>query len=167
MKQSKRHRRSCGLTLIETLVAMVIIGLTIAAIVASTTAFTRAGGAGLDLSTAEFLIEEIREMTATLPVVDPENGTATFGPESGETTPADYDDLDDFDGAAFSPPLDIHRNSLDDFAVFTQQITVENVDPADMTQVRPDHSTPFVRVTVQIIRNGQVLSTCRWVRARS
>lgn len=167
MQNDRRRQRAGGLSLVETLVAMVIIGLTIAAIVAGTAAFTQAGGAGLDLSTAEFLIEEIRELTASLPVIDPENGTNVFGPESGEGTVAAYDDVDDFDGASFSPPIDIHRNPLHEFATFTQRITVENVDVADLTQVRGDHTTDFVRVTVEIVRHGQVISSCSWIRTRS
>ena len=167
MRNRKRCNAMRGLTLVETLVAIVLVGLTIAAIIASTTAFTRASGVGIDLSTAEFLIEEIREMTASLPVIDPENGTGTFGPESGEAALANYDDIDDFDGATFSPPVDIHRNALNDFAGFTQRITVENVDVADLTQVRADHSTDFVRMTVEIVRSGQVISSCSWIRTGS
>ncbi|MBN1818042.1 MAG: prepilin-type N-terminal cleavage/methylation domain-containing protein [Sedimentisphaerales bacterium] len=165
MKTGIRHRnRAGGFTLIEGIIAMMIIGLTIAAIVASNAAFSRANGVGIDLSTAEFLIEQIREMTASLPVIDPQSGTATFGSE--EASLAAYDDLDDFDGAVFSPPVDISRASLADFAGFSQRITVENVSINNLTSVVADHSSDFVRVRVDILMNGQVLSSCNWIRVR-
>lgn len=154
-----------GFTLVEAMIAMVIIGLTIAALVASTGAFSRSNAAGIDLSTAEFLIEEIRELTASLPVVDPQTATTTFGPETGENL-AQYDDLDDFNGASFSPPIDINRTALANFAGFTQQIQVQNVAVNNFNSVVADHSTNFVRVTVTILMNGTSLSSATWIRAR-
>lgn len=167
MKRTTPIRRAAceGFTLVEAMIAMLIIGLTIAALVASTGAFSRSNAAGIDLSTAEFLIEEIRELTASLPVVDPQTGTAVFGPEAGETL-GQFDDLDDFDGASFSPPIDIHRAALPNFANFTQQIQVQNVAVSNFNSVVADHSTNFVRVTVTILMNGTSLSSATWIRAR-
>ena len=131
---------------------------------AANSSFTRANGAGVNLSTAEFLLEQVKELTATLPVIDPETETATFGPE--EPNLAGYDDLDDFDGASFSPPINAGRASLADFAAFTQQVTVENISASDFEQVVADHSTAFVRVTVNVLMNGTQISSASWIRAR-
>ncbi|GAI15253.1 unnamed protein product, partial [marine sediment metagenome] len=60
-----------------------------------------------------------RELGALLAVIDPETGTAQFGSE--EAALADYDDLDDFDGKSFSPPINTNREALHSFAAFTQQ----------------------------------------------
>ena len=105
-----------GFSLIEVLIAILLVGLAMAALMASNTAFTKANGAGTDLSTAEFLVEQIRELTALLPVVDPQSDVWAFGPEAGETL-AIYDDLDDFNGfnsTALGAPIDAcpaHRMS--------------------------------------------------------
>jgi len=141
------------------------VGLAIASLVAANSAFTMANGAGADLSTAEFLIEQIRELTTLLPVVDPQTGDDTFGPESGETT-ASYNDVDDFDGASFSPPISADKNPLNDFAAFSQQVTVENVSASNFEQVVSDHGSDFVRVTVQVSLNSNVISSTSWLRAR-
>lgn len=69
-----------GFTLVEILVAVVIIGIAIAALVGANGAFTQVNGAAINLSTAEFLIEEIRELT----------------------TMSAYDDLYDFDTTALT-----------------------------------------------------------------
>ena len=50
-----------GFSLIEVLIGILLVGLAIASLVAASNAFTRANGAGVNLSTAEFLIEQIRD----------------------------------------------------------------------------------------------------------
>ena len=152
-----------GFSLIEVLIAILLVGLAIASLVTANSAFTKANGAGVELSTAEFLIEQVRELSTLLPVIDPETGDDTFGPE--ETLLDDYDDLDDFDGASFSPPIGADRNVLNDLASFSQQITVENVDASDFEQVVSDHGSYFVRVTVTVFLNSREISSARWLRA--
>jgi len=153
-----------GFSLIEVLIAILLVGLAIASLVTANSAFTKANGAGVELSTAEFLIEQIKELSILLPVIDPETGDDTFGPEATETL-ADYDDLDDFDGASFSPPIGADRNVLNDLASFSQQITVENVSASDFEQVVNDHASYFVRVTVKVFLNSRQISSARWLRA--
>ena len=156
--------KKAGFSLIEVLIAVILIGFAITALLVASGSFTIATGAGTDLSTAEFLIEQIRELTTLLPVVDPQTGTATFGPE--ETGLAGYDDLDDFDNASFSPPISANRDVLNDFAAFSQHVAVENVNPANFEQVVSDHSSSFVRVTVAVLLNAKKISSASWIRAR-
>jgi len=153
-----------GFSLIEVLIAVILVGLAITALVVANSSFTIANSAGTNLTTAEFIIEQIRELTTLLPVVDPQTPTATFGPE--EASLAGYDDLDDFDGASFSPPINSNRELLNDFTAFSQHVTVENVNPADFEQVVSDHSSHFVRVTVKVFLNAKEISSASWIRAR-
>ena len=60
-----------GFSLIEVLIAILLVGLAIASLVGANSAFTQSNGAGTDLSTAEFLLEQVRELTTLLPVIDP------------------------------------------------------------------------------------------------
>ena len=154
-----------GFTLIEVLFAVLLIGLSIASLMAANAAFTKANGAGTDLSTAEFIIGQIRELTMLVPVIDPQTEDATFGPETGETL-SGYDDLDDFDGETFSPPIDVDRNVLSNFDAFHQLVTVENVSASNFEQVVGDHSTSFVRVTVEVYLNSRKISSVGWLRSR-
>lgn len=160
--RDRKYRR--GFTLIEVLVSIILVGLAVASLVAANSAFTMANGLGTDLSTAEFLIEQIRELTTLLPVVDPMSGTTVFGPETGENL-ATYDDLDDFDGLTFSPPIGADRNALNAFASFSQQVTVENVNASNFEQVVSDHGSDFVRVTVRVFLNSKEISSTSWLRA--
>jgi len=156
--------RKDGFTLIEVLIAILLVGLAIASLVTANSAFTQANGAGAELSTAEFLIEQIRELSAMLPVIDPNTGTSTFGPEAGEAL-ADYDDLDDFHGAIFSPPISADRNALVDLGAYSQQITVENVNASDFEQVVSNHGSFFVQVSVKVFLNTREISSARWLRS--
>jgi prepilin-type N-terminal cleavage/methylation domain-containing protein len=154
-----------GFTLIEVLIAIILIGLAIVSLISANGAFTQANGAGLELSTSEFLIEQIRELTTVLPVIDPNTGIATFGPEASETL-ADYDDLDDFNGATLSPPISADRNALTDLSAYSQQITVENVNASDFEQVVSNHTSYFVRVSVKVFLNTREICSARWLRSR-
>ena len=156
------HKRG-AFTLAEVLVATVLIGLAIVSLIIANRAFAQVNGAAVKLTTAEFLIDQIRELTMSLDVVDPQGGE-TFGPETGESL-SNYDDLYDFDGLTFSPPINSGRQQLTDLGAYSQQITVENVDATNFEQVVLDGGSPFVRITVRVFINAEELSSRQWLRA--
>jgi prepilin-type N-terminal cleavage/methylation domain-containing protein len=162
--KNKRNKIYSGFTLVEVMIATVLIGIAIASLLASNGAFSKTNGAGVSISQGQFLIEQIREMMALLPVIDPETGTTTFGAE--ESSLELYDDLDDFDDLSFTPPIDINRTQLTDYSDFTQQITVQNVLLSNLSTTTTDHSSDMVRVTVTITQNGNPVSTASWIRAK-
>ncbi len=159
------HRPSRhGFSLIEVMISILLVGIAVTAMVVATNSFTMANGAGADLSTAEFLVEQIRELTAMMAVVDPETGTAVFGPE--EATLAGYDDVDDLNGATFAPPIGSDKSVLSDLAGFSQHIVVQNVDQSNFNTVVAHHSSKFVRITVTVSLNGRRITTASWLRTR-
>ena len=137
------NKKQKGFTLIEALFAAMLIGLVIAALAVSSGAATMVNGAGIDLSTAEFLIEEIREQTTTV----------------------DFDGVLTYNGNTYNPPIDISGASMAEFSGFSQQITVEYVNPSNLNQVSGT-ATEFVRVTVTITKNNRPISTASWIRAQ-
>jgi prepilin-type N-terminal cleavage/methylation domain-containing protein len=133
-----------GFTLIEVLIAILLVGLAIASLVVANGSFTKTNAAATDLSTAEFLIEQVRERSFSV----------------------DYGDLRSlahFDNVKFSPPISANGESLNDFAAFSEQITVENVSAADFGQVVAD--SDFVRITVKVFLNSKEISSASWLRA--
>lgn len=160
-----------GFSLLEVLIATLLVGLSIAALVVANGSFSMANVTGADLSTAEFLAEQIRELTTMLPVVDPAvtNWTA-LGPESGETAVAAYDDVDDFhgfDSATLGAPISAQRTTLSDLAAFRQQVTVQKVNPSNFNETWADNAASnFARVTVTILQNGRLINSASWIRAR-
>jgi len=138
----KKH----GFTLIEVLIAIILVGLAIAALVATNSVFTKANAVGTNLSTAEFLIEQIRERSIS----------------------AEYDDLytlEHFDGVSFSPPINADGEDLNEFAAFSEQITVENTSKDNFEQVVA-YDSGFIRVTVKVFLNSREISSAGWIRAR-
>ncbi len=128
-------------TLVEVLIATIFIGLAISALMAANGHYTMVNGAGLDLSTGEFLIEQIREMTML---------TA-------------YASLTGLNNTTYSPPRDANGQPLNVFSSFSQEISVAKVSATDFQQV--DANSKFVRITVEIKHNGDPLTEASWVRA--
>ncbi len=137
--------KSAAFTLIEVLVAIFLVGLAVVALLVTNRALTHSNSAGLEISTAEFLIEQIKELTTLLPV----------------------DDLDDFASASpFSPPINADRQPLNNFSAYCQQVTVQNVSASNFSLPVDDHTSPVVRVTVKVYLNSRLISEQNWIRAR-
>lgn len=99
-------------TLIETSLALVIIGVGVLAFVDAQRAFIKNNAWSSQAATGALLASEIRELTRRLPRHDPVTGLYLegsgssavlhgWGRESGEVTAADMDDVDDLDGLQF------------------------------------------------------------------
>jgi len=158
--------KSQGFTLIESALAMVIIGVGVLAMVDAQRAFVQSNMWSSHAASGTFLAQEIREFTRNLPRHDPvrglnaDNGYA-FGMETGEITVDDIDDLDDLDGLrfGFGGNVDGPINALGDVIPeigldgkvvvdsngnpvsmkgWEQDITVEKVEPFDTAQSRSD-----------------------------
>src|SRR5512144_2969140 len=85
---------------------MVLLGFAITALISANRSLTSANGQGLELSTAEFLIEQIREATIS----------------------TDFSHLQtNFDNKTFSPPHDSRGNALTAYTGYSQKICVQNV----------------------------------------
>jgi prepilin-type N-terminal cleavage/methylation domain-containing protein len=156
-----RRRGRRGFTLLEALMTMVILGVGVLAFVEAQQSFITSNAWSSQAATATFLANEIREMTRKLPRHDPVtglylNGTTLvgWGRETGETTPADLDDIDDFDGLVFGaagnmpgpinlfgeviPEVDQQGNVMTDeggspiaMRGWTQTVTVRKINPVD------------------------------------
>jgi type II secretory pathway pseudopilin PulG len=135
--------RKNAFTLVEVLFAVILVGFAIAALLTANSAFTIANGAGADLSTAEFLIEQIRELTAMM----------------------SYNSLSTLDEQSYSPPIDADGQVLNNFVEWSQRIIVENVSISNFEQVVPDGSSDFVRITVRVFLNSKQISSACWIRA--
>ncbi len=152
MNKRRSNRCKRGFTLVEVLVAVLLVGLAIASLVATSGAFTMKNGAAVDLSTAEFLIEEIRERTAMM-------GFDELAAMMG------FDELSAMKEASYCPPIDMNGEQLEDFGVFGQQVRVVYVKESNLSDEITE-SSDFVRVTVTITKNGRPISSASWIRAK-
>jgi len=144
-----------GFSLIEVLIAILLVGLAIVSLVAANIAFTKANGAGVDLSTAEFLIEQIREQTVMMTFA---NLTGTFN-----STVKDY--------SWPVGPIDSKGNILKDsngnplYPGYSQKVTGLYLQSTDFTKPWTTGPMSFYRITVEISLNNKTISSASWIRA--
>lgn len=105
--------RRGGFTILETMMALVIIGIGVLAFVDAHSAFMQSNNWSSTAGTGMLLANEIREMTRRLPRHDPVTSIFLdgsgggspvlrgWGRETGEVTSKDIDDIDDLDGVTF------------------------------------------------------------------
>jgi len=118
-----------------------LLGIAIAAIVGSNGVFTQATAHAGQLSTAEFLAEQIRELTAMIP---------------------DIDDIKALNGT-YNPVIDSQRRPLTGFGGYSQIVTVENVSVNNFQLASP--GSDFVRITVRVLYDNYEITKIIWIRS--
>lgn len=145
---SRRSRRR-GFTLIEAALTTIIVGVGIASMMELFATLTHENRMSSRMTSAVMLANQIQEITAQLPFSDPYYGTTTFGKEG-----TIYNDVDDFNGASFSPPITGLNSSgiptvASDMEGFTQSVLVQRVSRDD-PRTNLSAYTGCVRVTVTV-----------------
>jgi hypothetical protein len=104
------------------------------------------------MSVAMMLANNVQEAMANLAFSDPIMGKSTFGAEGGETL-TNFDDVDDFDGQNFNPPIDGLRARVNDMSQYTQIVSVDPIDPNQLTLTLPKTITnrTVVRIRTRIM----------------
>ncbi len=148
-----RRPHSHGFTLIEAAITTAIVGIAFASVLELFSACTRQNKVASNGTVAMMLAQHIQETMVALPFTDPSPLTATFGAESGESL-ATYDDVDDFNGQTFNPPIDASRHTIDELAQYSQTITVTNVNHARPSVAGTAGSAVRVRVTITYQANN-------------
>lgn len=159
-KKSVLTRRR-GFTLIEAALVTTIISFGVLAMLQLLAVGTVSNNDGAEMSTAINLAKSLREMMVGMPIADPTTPTH-WGTEAGENL-AFYDDIDDFDGKTYSPPIDARRTSIVALNDWSQTIRVQTVDPNLLTSTVPNGTTAAVRVTVTVSHNNKQVTSYSWV----
>jgi hypothetical protein len=157
-------RRRRGFTLVEAALTTVIIGTGVVAMLELLAAGTMSNGGAAELTTAVNLANNVHEIAIGLPFTSATNPTSTTFKDTGG--PANYTYVWDLNGDSYSPPLDIRRNAISNYSSWTQQVTVQSVDPQNLDAVRPNSVTlPTARVTVQILHGAKKVYKGSWLVA--
>jgi prepilin-type N-terminal cleavage/methylation domain-containing protein len=180
-----RHVRR-GFTLLECALAMVILAVGVLALIEAQGYFYNANQFSSQSATGAYLAGEIRERMRQLPKHDPVTGLYKvgavlngWGPDAGETTPADYDDVDDFDGVEFGEgasnpgPVDSSGRIITQTDIngvvetsgglnvalrgWKQRVIVDKVEPFNYATVRADDydntgSAPILQINQYALR---------------
>jgi|SaaInl7_200m_RNA_FD_contig_61_1137732_length_1792_multi_6_in_0_out_0_2 prepilin-type N-terminal cleavage/methylation domain-containing protein len=165
-RRPSRRRRE-GFSLVEVMVAVVIVGVGIAASMHGIATNTIVTAEGRNVLFTGGLADNVKQFCQTLSFADPQGGTV-YGPDAGETGIGDYDDVDDLDGATFSPPIGGDGSTLSSpsYAIWSQAVTVVGLDSGTYNVLVPPGDTPFKRITVEVFKGTRSLGTYEWILTR-
>jgi len=143
-----------GFTLTEVMIASVVIGIGVSASLFGMSSSLETSGRSEDMLTGMALAENIFQLTQGLAFSDPESEDG-FGPEMGETGVDDYDDVNDFDGSTFAPPLDARGDEIVSLTGWSQEIGVFCIDLESMERLETPEETGLVEIEVTVFHNGR------------
>ena len=140
----------------------VIIGVGVVGMLELLAAGTMSNSKGTELTTAINLANNIREISLGMDFADRDLPTTWA---TKEATLGAYDDVKDLDGCQFMPPIDVKRQSINNYVNWKQVVKVETVDPNNV-KFAPGTKDPLevtARVTVTIEHSGVPVYTMSWL----
>lgn len=165
--QSARTRR--GFTLAEALLAAVILAIVSASATLPFLAGSRQINEAVKLETAVSLGQALMEEILARPFADPDDGSVTPGPESGESTCNLFDNIDDFNGyTEASTGIKNFKNAgvtAASVTGFWRTATVSYVTFSGLNQQAGDTNS-LVRIEVKVYHGTALLVTLDRIAAR-
>lgn len=133
---SSHYRSLAGFTLLETLLAIIIVGVGVTAAINLFATCAQQNQESVRMTVATNLANNIQELTASASYTDP-RGQWGWGLESGETLNSSNGtlDLDDFNGASFNPPVDAGWQPQPQLSQYTQTVSVARVKHTDFNTI--------------------------------
>lgn len=158
------NRQMAAFTLLESLVTIMVVGLGVVAIMGAQQAFHRQSDVAQRTGSGMLLANEVRELMLPLPNHDPVTGTTIIGIEPGETSVAAYDDVDDFAGVTFDPPITALRDAVPNMTNWSQAVTVEAVNADNLAATGLTvGTTDLMRVMVTVQYQQQTVAQLTWI----
>lgn len=152
----KHHRH--GITLAETVVSTLIVGLVLVSTIQIVGPIIRSGSVMADKAIAANLANELSEEIGSKLFQEPAAADVdSLGADFGETR-STYDDIDDYQGMTNTPPQLSDSTKLTNLANWSRVVRIDHVsvnDPSAQSAVY----TGLKRVTVTVNKNGVELAS--------
>ncbi len=162
----RRYVGRSGFTLIEALIASVLVGVGVSAMMVATKSGTQVNAGAREITHAINLGQEIREWTLKLPFVDPETPDNPPGPDGAENPQSFVDDIDDLMDVTYSPPRNGTGQALTDMSGWSQKITLTWRNPDDLSASVANGASEMIYVEVLVSRGSQPVLTTGWLVTR-
>lgn len=156
-----RHRQARGLSMVEVVLSMILVGFLIASTMDLVGPMVRSNSHSADKLVAYSLADELSKEIATHFYSDPDiSGSPPLGVDGTENASvrSDFDDIDDYNGWSSSPPKTSSNIVNTRLTGWKRWVVVDYVlisDPSTVSQT----DTGLKRVTVQVSKNGVKLAT--------
>jgi hypothetical protein len=165
----RRARDNRGVTLVEAVIATVIVALLAGAVMSAARAVLSVDDEAQRSWQASELGLALLEEIAALPFDDPQTGSATFGPETGEWN-ADhtrilFDDVDDYDVWDGFQPLQQKDGTSINLPQYRRAVSIDYVDPNDF-RVTPIYATDYKKITVTVLESDAVVARFVTIRVQ-
>jgi MSHA pilin protein MshD len=164
MTRTLRNIPRRGLTLIESVVAVVLVSTLVVSALRVTASIARTRLVQKDRSAGMTLARDLMSEIMQRNYVDPD-GSNSLGPDSGETR-ATYDDVDDYDGLNQSPPQDINGAAIAGYTGWTRTAKVAYIDQTTVDSILGSDSG-LKRITVSVTSPTGIVTTLRGLRTSS
>ena len=146
-KQKTRH----GLSQIEVVVSLLLVGLVLVTAMNVLAGSVRTNGVAADLLDAPGLAHQLMGEILAMPYEDPEEPGGPIALDTGETntTRAQFDDLDDYDNWTRMPPEMKDGTPVPGATDWQRQVFVKHYDPTTgSTSGSTETGVKFIRVIV-------------------
>lgn len=154
-----QHRPRAGFSLVESSLAVLLVGLLMVAALRSVGASKRREAGTNDIVRAQQIAADLMNEILRQDYQESDDAPV-FGPETGETTGNRtlFDDVDDYIGWTSTPPKDRSGTVVPGFSGWTHSANVIWSDPATLgTTTKSD--TGLKKITVTISKSSKVLAT--------
>ncbi len=160
----KNFRPVAGMTIIEVILAMVLLSMMLGGVLSAVELSARAQHSTADAIYARSLAADLLEEICGYPYNDP-SGAAEYS-VGGDEDPGDrstFDDVDDFDGWSESPPIQADGTPVPGAHGWTRIVTIKWVDPQNPS-LGSVTETGAKRVQVGVSRGGVTYAVISRIR---
>jgi type II secretory pathway pseudopilin PulG len=140
-------RRAGGFSLVEAMVSAGIVGVMLVASVNLLSSAARTRVADSNRRTALLLAQQLMSEVIAQPYKDENLLALLFGPELGENSRADFDDVDDYSNYQEKPLKDRGGAVIAGFEAWKRKVKVIYVSTGDLSQSATDTGLELVQVT--------------------
>lgn len=145
-RQMKLFNRD-GFTIVEASIAVLLVGILLTASIGTVGALAQSRRVQADRRGGYALAEQLMTEIMATAFADPDQ-TPSFGPETGESSRALFDDVDDYNGYSASPPTARDGTALTGYTGWTRSVVVAFVNPASPDVVVASSTLKKITVTV-------------------
>ena len=160
----KTSRRGAGFTLVEALMAVVIVSGVLVAALGTFGAIGKARKNQVDRTAAYGLANQLLAEVMQCYFKEPGGGT-TLGTDAGETARAAYDDVDDYNGYEASPPKFRDDTVITGYTGWKHSVAVRCVQVSSPTATLSSGDAQALKeITVKVTTPGGMNVTLRGLR---